>query len=256
MIESCEESSSSIASSNNQNDKTSLLNHQKNNPLNNQSYQSLFIKPTKEIVIVERGHDGKFSIIIPKILESVFTIQEYTYLVNRINNYRTPSQSFYILMMIFQVLLFLITVSLSFYFLIVGNKLYGLGFFLLFLSILSLIGITATYFKKTNDYIEEVQEFYKKLSSNYEIKSVRFYGKFKKIGCESFYSIVNSHLLIEIPKSLDQNSPVLNQKVPLYSLYNYGTFDQKFYDINNNISNTIPLNNSLPTQTTEKENKK
>ncbi|KAN0034150.1 hypothetical protein ACTFIV_000636 [Dictyostelium citrinum] len=237
MIESDIERLSIPSSSNNQKEKTLLLKNQNPNPL----YQN-------EIVLIERGQDGKYSSIMPKKLENVFSSHEYIYLINRINNYKYPSQSFYISMIIFQALLFLVTATLSFYFLIVGNKLYGLGFFLLFLSILSLIGATATYFKKANDYIDEMQDFFKTLSLNYTIKSVKFYGKFKKIGCESFYNIINSHIFIEFPKSIGQNSPVLNQKVPLYSLYNYGTFDQQLY------TNNIQLNNSLQSQTIQKEN--
>ncbi|KAN0000087.1 hypothetical protein ACTFIZ_008547 [Dictyostelium cf. discoideum] len=231
--------------SKNESDKTFLLKNQITNQYNQNNLN--------EIVLIERGLDGKYSTIIPKKLENLFSTQEYIYLINRINNYKSPSKSFYISMIIFQTLLFLITVSLSFYFLIVGNKLYGLGFFLLFLSVLSLIGATATYFKKSNEYIDEMQEFFKTLCSNYIIKSVKFHGKFKKIGCESLYIIVNSHIFIEFPKSVNENSPVLNQKVPLYSLYNYGTFDQQYYNTNN-IPKFIPLNNCSQSQTIKKEN--
>ncbi|KAN0043206.1 hypothetical protein ACTA71_010846 [Dictyostelium dimigraforme] len=237
---------SSIPSSSNENDKKCLL-----NSIPNSYNQNILNNSPNEVILIERGQDGKYSTILPNRLENIFSPQEYIYLINRINNYKSPSQSFFISIIIFQGFLFLITVSLSFYFLIVGNKLYGLGFFLLFLSILCLIGATATYFKKANEYIDEMQEFFKTLSSNYNIKSVKFYGKFKKIGCESFYNIVNSHLFIEFPKSFNQNSPVLNQKVPLYSLYNYGTFDQQSYNPNK-ISNVIPLNNCLQSQTNEK----
>ncbi|KAM9941208.1 hypothetical protein ACTFIT_007741 [Dictyostelium discoideum] len=247
MIESDIEKLSIPSSSKNESDKTYLLKNQISNLYNQNNL-------TNEIVLIERGQDGKYSTIMPKKLENLFSTQEYIYLINRINNYKSSSKSFYISMIIFQSLLFLITVSLSFYFLIVGNKLYGLGFFLLFLSVLSLIGATATYFKKTNDYIDEMQEFFKTLCSNYIIKSVKFHGKFKKIGCESLYIIVNSHIFIEFPKSVNENSPVLNQKVPLYSHYNYGTSDQQYYNTNNNISNIIPLNSCSQSQTIEKEN--
>ncbi|KAM9983982.1 hypothetical protein ACTFIY_000700 [Dictyostelium cf. discoideum] len=246
MIESDIEKLSIPSSSKNESDKTYLLKNQISNQYNQNNL-------TNEIVLIERGQDGTYSTIMPKKLENVFSTQEYIYLINRINNYKSPSKSFYISMIIFQSLLFLITVSLSFYFLIVGNKLYGLGFFLLFLSVLSLIGATATYFKKSNEYIDEMQEFFKTLCLNYVIKSVKFHGKFKKIGCESLYIIVNSHIFIEFPKSVNENSPVLNQKVPLYSLYNYGTFDQQYYNTNN-IPNFVPLNNCSQSQTIEKEN--
>ncbi|KAM9961773.1 hypothetical protein ACTFIR_004634 [Dictyostelium discoideum] len=246
MIESDTEKFSIHSSSKNESDKTYLFKNQISNPYNQNNL-------TNEIVLIERGENGKYPTIMPKKLENLFSTQEYTYLINRINNYKSPSKSFYISMIIFQSLLFLITVSLSFYFIIVGNKLYGLGFFLLFLSVLSLIGATATYFKKSNEYIDEMQEFFKTLCSNYIIKSVKFHGKFKKIGCESLYIIVNSHIFIEFPKSVNENSPVLNQKVPLYSLYNYGTFDQQYYNTNN-ISNIIPLNSCSQSQTIEKEN--
>ncbi|EGC38241.1 hypothetical protein DICPUDRAFT_149056 [Dictyostelium purpureum] len=188
----------------------------------------------KEKYYLKKENGNSFSTLLPNELMPFFTFSDYHNLITSINNYKSPSNNFFIVMIVFESLLFLISTGLGLYFLSTANtgRSIAIGLFLLVLSILTLVGCSYTYFRKSKMSIDDIGDFYTKLNKKYESKNLKFTGVFSKkvypkLG-DNYYQVENNEVIIEYPKIYNAQGVLL---------YNLNTGVAQYLKIESNDNN-------------------